>query len=152
MKPEDLTKQYLAQVNIMQLATAADGQPWACTVHYYSDDDFNLYWISTLERKHSQDIAQNPKVAAAVLVHENTAEEPYVIGISITGTAELLETGVPPEAVSGYATKHGKDSDLADIASGQNAHKFYRLKPSQIVLFDNKNFAADPRQQLNIKG
>jgi uncharacterized protein YhbP (UPF0306 family) len=147
MQTEELIRKYLNQVNIMQLATAANNQPWACTVHYYSDDDFNFYWISTLERKHSQDIKQNPKVAAAILVHENTPEEQYVIGISVEGTAELIERGIPAEIVQGYVRKHGKDSDMSDIAAGQNPHKFYRLKPSRIVLFDNKNFPEDPRKE-----
>lgn len=150
MQPEELIKQYLDQVNIMQLATAVDNQPWACTVHYYADDALNLYWVSTLERKHSQDIAKNPKVAAAIMVHENTLAEPYVMGISTEGTAELIAQNVTDEIAAGYAAKHGKDSDMPAIAAGKHAHKFYRLKPSRIVLFDNKNFPEDPRKELRL--
>jgi len=147
MQPEELIKQYLGQVNIMQLATAVNDQPWACTVHYYADEDFNLYWVSKLEREHSQDIRENPKVAAAIVVHENTPEEPYVIGISVEGTAEMLDDKVGREVVEGYVDKHGKDSSMSDIASGNNPHKFYRLKPSRIVLFDSKNLPDSPRQE-----
>ena len=150
MQPEELIKQYLGQVNIMQLATAVNDQPWACTVHYYADEDFNLYWVSKLEREHSQDIRENPKAAAAIVVHENTPEEPYVIGISVEGTAEMLDDKVSREVVEGYVDKHGKDSSMSDIASGNNPHKFYRLKPSRIVLFDSKNLPDSPRQELQI--
>ena len=148
MQVKELVKQYLDQIKIMQLATSVNNQPWVITVHYYSDEDSNLYWISTLARKHSQDIEQNPKVAATILVHENTPDENYVIGVSAEGTAELIREKVVEGVVQGYARKHGKDSDMSDIASGKNPHKFYRLKPSRIVLFDNKNFPNDPRQEL----
>ncbi len=135
----------------MQLATSANDQPWACTVHYYSDAAFNLYWISTLERNHSQQIAENPKVAAAVLVHLNTPEEPYVIGISLQGTAELIGEQPPTHVGQAYIQKLGRPPTLlSDIASGKDPHKFYRLTPSKIVLFDSKNFQGDPRRELQL--
>jgi uncharacterized protein YhbP (UPF0306 family) len=148
MNPQELVRQYLDQVKIMQLATSSNNQPWVVTVHYYSDDACNLYWISTLARRHSEDIKQNNKVAATILVHENTPAEDYVIGITIEGTAELIDRGIPDTVVRGYDNKHGKDTDMSAIAQGQNLHKFYRLKPSQIVLFDNKNFPDNPRQEI----
>jgi len=132
----------------MQLATSFNDQPWACTVHYYSDTDLNLYWISTKEREHSKHIAQNPNVAAAVLVHLNTSEERYIIGISVQGKAELVDEQLPRDLGQNYIQKTGRDpSLLSDIASGKNPHKFYRLTPSKIVLFDTKNFRGNPRQE-----
>jgi uncharacterized protein YhbP (UPF0306 family) len=147
MQAEELIKQYVEQAKLMQLATSLNNQPWACTVHYYSDKDLNFYWISTLEREHSQAIAQNPKVAAAILVHENTPEERYVIGISIEGEAELIGEQIAVEIGNSYVEKIGREpSLLSDIALGKNPHKFYRLKPTKIVLFDTKNFQDNPRQ------
>ena len=152
MQVEELVKKYLEQINVMQLATCSDDQPRACTVHYYSDENLNFYWISTLARKHSQDIKQNGKVAAAVLVHENTPSENYVIGISVEGVAELIGEHLDKKIGNGYVAKLGKDSNfLPDIASGKNPHKFYRLTPSKIVLFDNKNFPDSPRQELKLR-
>lgn len=134
----------------MQLATSVNDQPYACTVHYYSDEDLNFYWVSNVERKHSQDLAQNPKVAATIMVHENTPEAKYVIGISIQGTAELIESGISDDIVQGYVHKHGQDSNMEDIVSGINPHKFYRLKPTSIVLFDTKDFPDSPRQEITL--
>jgi uncharacterized protein YhbP (UPF0306 family) len=142
---------YLNQVRVMQLATSIDDQPWACTVHYFSDEDCNLYWVSTETREHSQNIARNPKVSAAILVHENTPDEPYVIGISIAGKAELIGAYIPDQIGSAYIRKLGRNpSLLTDIANGKDPHKFYRLKPSRIVLFDSKNFPDNPRQEWEL--
>jgi uncharacterized protein YhbP (UPF0306 family) len=149
MQAEKLIRQYVDQIKIMQLATSANDQPWACTIHYYSDKDLNFYWVSTLARKHSKDIAQNPKVAAAILVHENTPEERYVIGISLEGKAELIGEQVDEQIGQDYIQKLGRDASLlSDIASGKNPHKFYRLKPTKIILFDSKNFHDNPRQEM----
>lgn len=148
MKPEDLIRQYLPQANLMQLATSVNDQPWVATVHYYSDQDLNIYWISREDRQHSKHIASNPKVAAAILVHENTIEEKYVIGISVEGTAELLGSDVSSEIGQAFIAKHNRTpAPMEDIVSGQSPHKFYRMKPSKLVLFDSKNFSGDPRQE-----
>ena len=149
-KVENLVKEYLPKANVMQLATSVNNQPWVCTVHYYSDDSLNFYWASTEARRHSAEIKQNQKVAAAILVHENTPAENYIVGISVEGTAKLLKEGIG-EAAEAYKEKLSKDPALiADILSGKNPHKFYRMIPSKIVLFDTKNLDGNPRQELNL--
>lgn len=149
---KDLIADHLAAANVMQLATSVSDQPWVCTVHYYADDEMNLYWISTRERQHSQMIDQNPKVAAAIMVHENTPEEKYIIGISIEGTAECIGEQPDQQISDSYRDKLHKDPKLiADISSGQNPHKFYRLIPSKIVVLDTKNLSGNPRQEW-VKG
>lgn len=148
MDVEGLIKQYLEQARIMQLATSANDKPWACTVHYYSDKDLNIYWISTLEREHSKNIAKNPHVSAAILIHEDTPEEQYVIGMSLEGDVELIGEQMPEQIGQSYIQKLGRPATLlTDIATGKNPHKFYRLKPSRIVLFDSKNIAGNPRRE-----
>jgi uncharacterized protein YhbP (UPF0306 family) len=150
---EELIREYLPMVNVMQLATSVGNQPWLCTVHFYNDDDFNLYWISTPERRHSQEIAHNNKVAAYMLVHENTPEEDYVIGISIEGTAELIGQEVDGVIDKAYAKKQDKDPQLmADIKSGKNPHRFYKFTPTKFVIFDTKNIKGNPRQEWSLKG
>lgn len=85
------------------------------------------------------------------MVHENTEEENYVIGITIEGTAELVGEVLPKSIGEAYVAKHKKaNSLLEDIRTGKNLHKFYKLKAEKIVLFDNKDFPDDPRQEIEI--
>jgi len=151
MQTKELLIGYLELLKIMQLATSDNGQPWVCNLHYYSDKDLNLYWISKQETRHSQEIMKTPKVASVILVHEDTLQEQYVIGISIEGTAEPFDIKSNEEVGRGYIQKIGGDQSLLDdILRGKNPHKFYRLKPAKIVLFDSKNFPHDPRQELTV--
>ena len=150
MNAKELVTDYLAQTKIMQLATSRDGQPWACTVHFYADDGLNIYWMSKTDRRHSEDIKANPKVAVAVVGHENTATEKWIAGISIEGTAELLDD-MDDEIAHKYISKQGHAPTLMDdIRAGRNPHRFYKLTPKQIILFDTKNFKYNPRQEIEI--
>lgn len=148
---EELVREYLPASNVIQLATSVNNQPWACNVHFYSDEDLNIYWISTPERRHSEEIAQNPKVAAVIKVHENTPKEGYVIGLTIEGTAELLAETVDPAIVDAYAAKHAKDPKMmADIKAGTNPNKFYKLTSRSFVLFSTSDFTDNPRQEWKV--
>lgn len=150
MSPKELVNQFLPAAKIMQLATSANDEPWVCTVHFYSDDALNLYWISKPDRWHSWQISQNPQVAATILVHENTPDENYVVAVTVAGQAELVEP-IDENVGQAFIKKLNREATLLeDIASGRNPHKFYRLKPERLVLFDTKNFPADPRQEFKL--
>ena len=151
MDLKQLIKEGLQSTRTMSLATSVDNKIWNCTIHFYSDDNFNFYWISTPERRHSQEIAQNKNVAIAVKVHEDTPDAQYVIGISAEGIAELIEDEEIKKIGTAYTTKLGKpESLIADILTGVNPHKFYRFTPTNIVLFDYKNFPDNPRQEIKV--
>lgn len=151
MSPEEVVRKYLPKTNIMQLATVVDKKPYLCTVHYYSDEDLNFYWCSLSSRRHSEEIKQNSSVAAYVMVHENTPEEDYVTGITILGTAGLFEGQIDREIVKAYASKHHDSDEFVEkVVKGESAFKFYRLKPNKIILFDNKNFPDNPRQEWDL--
>jgi nitroimidazol reductase NimA-like FMN-containing flavoprotein (pyridoxamine 5'-phosphate oxidase superfamily) len=144
---EDFVRQYVNQVNIMQLATCSDNQPWVVTVHFYADDDLNFYWTSRPDRRHSKELAVNPKVSSTALVHENTSQEDWVIGLTVSGEAKLIEN-VDAKIAQAYIGKLLKDPNLpANIKNGTDPAKWYILKPTSIIWFDTKNFPTDPRQQ-----
>lgn len=148
---KELVEYYVPKSNIMQLATSSDDQPWLCTVHYYSDEALNFYWCSTTERRHSKEIADNGKTASYILVHENTTKEDYVIGLSFEGIAELVEPQEAEKAIEGYVSKLGKDdATKADLLSGTKP--FYRFTPTTVVMFNNKDFPENPRQELKLVG
>ncbi len=151
MDLKKLITDHLKTARVMQLATCVNNQPWACTVHFYSDDDLNFYWASIISRRHSEEIEQNPQVAIAVKIHEDTPEEKYVIGISAEGVAELIDNDEIKKIGDQYISKLDKDPDLVtDILSGKKPFKFYKFIPSKIVLFDILNFPDDPRQEINL--
>jgi uncharacterized protein YhbP (UPF0306 family) len=137
-------KRHLSYKEMMQIATAQGDQPWICTVFFVADELQNLYWLSSPERRHSQEIARNQKVAIAVPVKSDWP----VIGIQAEGVATVVQDAEEVKHVMElYVTKYGKGKDFYDnFVKGTNQHNLYKFTPNTFVLFDEVNFAGDPRQ------
>lgn len=153
MDIKDSILKHLKTRKVMQLATVQDGQPWVCTVHFWADNGGKLYWISTETRRHSQEIKDNPKVAAAIVVQtdEAVAGTPPIC-IHCEGDAEIVTD--PEEwktVLRKYFDYHTKPEQLyEDIIAGKKPDKLYRLKPRLFVLFDVQNSPKDPRQEWRV--
>lgn len=144
-KLKQLTREHLDKVDVMQLATQADGQPWCCTVHFFVDDDFNIYWMSTEKRRHSLEIGESAPAAIAMAV-ESRAGHP-VIGIQVEGDARRIHDA-SEDVITAYAARHGRDGTFVkEVLNGESEHKLYQLVPRLFQLFDKKNFPDSPQQQ-----
>jgi uncharacterized protein YhbP (UPF0306 family) len=148
MQASELFDQYLNENFRMQLATSVDDQPWACTVSYIADKERNLYWASVPSRRHSQELIQNPKVAATIVV-KGVIDQP-VIGIQLIGTAEELSpSDYPRGVVEAYAEKFIRNPQwVDDFMNGNAEHRIYKITPSETYLFDEENFPGGQRQKI----
>lgn len=142
---------YLKDAKMMQLATVGqNGKPWVCNVWFAADNNLNIYWFSAITRRHSQEVAQNPHVAAAICLPQTPADKPR--GLQLEGTAELL---TKPADIT-VAMKHyvGRVFSLKQVKEFMThldrPHRFYRIKPDNFVLFDTVNYPENPRQELKI--
>lgn len=144
----NLIEQYLSQRYMMQLATLRDGKPWSCIVYYVADDRLNLYWASLPSRRHSQEIADYAQCAVSVPVQHQKDQK--VVGIQAEGTAEIVED---PSKIKPIAQKYSSafsmnDRWVEDFSNLKTKHRLYRFEPKQYVIFDEENFAGQPRQVI----
>jgi uncharacterized protein YhbP (UPF0306 family) len=86
---ENIIRQYIPQVLHMSLATVAGNKPWVCEVHFAYDDSMNLYWMSTADRRHSQEIEKNPNVSGNIITQHFLNQKPR--GVYFEGQAHKLE-------------------------------------------------------------
>ncbi len=129
---------YLAEAKMMQLATATnDGKPWVCNVWFAADDAMNIYWISSTNRRHSQEIAKNSQVAASMcLVREPNESDKGAL--QVEGIAEQVTSPVEIAkalklyAARGIFTAKQVKSFMADL---EYPHKFYKIRPATISIF-----------------
>jgi uncharacterized protein YhbP (UPF0306 family) len=144
-----LISHYLKEAKMMQLATVSDGKPWICNVWFAADKDLNIYWFSSITRRHSLEVAKDPHVAAAICLPQTPADPPR--GLQFEGIAEQL---TKPGDIA-IAMKHyvGRIFNLKQVkmfmTNMDRPHRFYRIKPESFVLFDVKNFPNDARQVYN---
>lgn len=150
MRVKQLIKAYLKEAKMMQLATSVDNQPWVCNVWFAFDNDLNIYWFSATSRRHSEDIIKNNKVAAAIVLSLTPKDPPR--GLQIQGIAEVLTRKEDIEkAMSVYKDRIFDQETIDELMEDkQKPHKFYRIKPTQIVLFDAVNFGNNWRQEYNL--
>lgn len=145
-----LIKKYLQEARLMQLATVINNQPWVCSVWFAADEKLNIYWFSSITRRHSKEVMKNHKVAAAIVFPQTPSDRPR--GLQLQGIAELLtkEKDIN-KAISIYAGRiFAKEKIKEFMQDDEKPHRFYKIKPTQFVLFDLVNFPNDPRQEYNL--
>jgi uncharacterized protein YhbP (UPF0306 family) len=135
MDVEKLIREYLPDVIHMSLGTCRDNQPWVCEVHFAYDEDLNLYFRSLTSRRHSQEIADNTKVAGNIV--KQVALDEFCKGvINFEGTAKLLQPGEEQnKAFTCIVNRlHLKDSILDD-AKNPDGHQFYKITVNKWSIF-----------------
>lgn len=149
-KLRQLIKDYLIQAKLMQLATAKDNQPWVCSVWFAADENLNIYWFSSTTRRHSGEILKNMKVAAAIVLPHFPTDPPR--GLQLQGFAEVLKDKANiDKAISVYRDRIFPIETINELMQNKDKpHKFYRIKPTQFVLFDAVNFGDNWRQEYNL--
>ncbi|MBI2012566.1 pyridoxamine 5'-phosphate oxidase family protein [Candidatus Curtissbacteria bacterium] len=131
-----LIEEILRDSREMILATSNGSNPWATTLVFGHDEDFNLYWMSPDDTRHSRELAKNPQVAAAIN-KQPTGENAK--GLQIEGNGYKLEKEEEIGAAREFFVKRGGDLPLPKtpqeaepISPGSS---WYVLKPSKIYVY-----------------
>lgn len=135
----------------MQLATCANNQPWLCNVWYVIDDDDKIYWISRETRRHSQEIAKNPKVSCTFHKWFDGGLGQKGKSLVIAGNARQMTPSEINRPYALYLERYPKLSDFQSLEASQDGsgdHKFYEVTPTEIVWFDEENFPDNSRQKI----
>ena len=154
----DLLKQqildYLHSHNTMTLATCSGDVPWAATV-FYASDEFELYFFSSPDSRHGQNLAANARVA--VTVQEDYKDWRTIKGIQLEGKAVRVDGVIEKaKAMAIYARKYADVIRLfTDPASGAFYKaflkvKFYRVDPERLFFIDNQQ-GFGKRQEFDLK-
>ena len=85
---KQIIKEVLEKGYLMSLATQDSEGIWVADV-IYVNDNFNIYWLSQENTRHSKAIKENPKIAASITLTEKPGQPD--IGIQLEGYAEKLE-------------------------------------------------------------
>lgn len=149
-----LIEEYLKEAKLMQVATAAGNKPWVCSVWYVHDENFNLYFISRKDRRHSKEIKNNSEVAGTIVIPHEEGIGQKVRGIQFEGKAEIIGIGGLFKAYNLLKEKYPnvvKSIPTLDlIKKGSVLVRLYKIIPKTIVLFDEINFPDNPRQEFKL--
>ena len=141
---EKLLKEYFENNKLLQLATISKGKPWLCNVYFVVDQNNNIYWTSTKNRRHSQEILSNP-ASACTIVHDKDKKQ----ALQITGKSHMVTLEDSERVHKLYGNKFGdKPSRLEEaLKDDPNGRAFWMLKPESISFWDEVNFPDEPKQE-----
>ena len=147
MNIEEKIREYLPQVIHLSLATSKDDRPWVCEVHFAYDDSLNLYFRSKPDRRHSLEIAENPRVAGNIVSEHVAGEKPR--GVYFEGVAERL-SGVDENhpAYTLYCERFGTGPQILEEDRTDTGHGFYKITVENFYLFDSRE--STPSQKYSL--
>lgn len=129
---------YLREHHVMTLATHGSEGVWAAAVFYVADG-FDLIFLSSPSSRHCRNLAQSPRVSAAV--QEDYADWPEIKGIQLEGIARELGGEREREARRLYGEKFPLIRDLAQapasIARAMNKVRWYEVLAERLYFIDN---------------
>lgn len=144
---ENVIREYLPNIVHMSLATAQNNRPWVCEVHFAFDNDLNLYFRSLPTRRHSQEIAGNPRVAGNIITQHELGQYPR--GVYFEGTARRLEPG--PEQETAFRCIQERlqaDDAILEEAKRPDGHQFYKTEVERFYVFGKFGDAGGQKYEL----
>lgn len=128
-------KQIIAENIYMTLSTASlNGEPWVSPVFFAYDDQYNLYWVSNKEARHSVTLVENPRVA--VVMFNSQAPEGKGDGVYFScSVSTLTDSEEITKAIDLYnARASQKDFQVPspDLVTGVAAWRLYKATPLKI--------------------
>jgi uncharacterized protein YhbP (UPF0306 family) len=146
MDVEATIRDYIKNVLHMSLGTCVDNKPWVCEVHFVYDADLNLYFASDINRRHSQEIAQNPFVSGTI--HEPHTIDMKPRGLYYEGTAEVMTDVTEGSPVFRlFDERFNFTLDKLPSAVANEGPKFYKITVSDWYVFDARE--STPSQKYH---
>jgi pyridoxine/pyridoxamine 5'-phosphate oxidase len=132
----------------MTLATAdATGRPWASPVWFASTDFRQLFWVSSPDARHSQNLAARPELAISIF---DSRQPPYSgQGVYVSASGEMVpesEIDAGLEVYSAVSRQRGlPEWDRSKVTSPAK-HRLYRATATELFILDSH----DERQPVSL--
>jgi uncharacterized protein len=129
----EAVRAFLVAQSTLSLATvSADNTPTIAPLFYVSDEDLNLYWLSSPRSRHSVNLSERSTVA--VTIYPSVWNWEQIRGLQIEGHGLAIENEERQQAVTRYRNKFTLPTSFdAQIA----ASTFYKLTPRWLRWLDN---------------
>jgi nitroimidazol reductase NimA-like FMN-containing flavoprotein (pyridoxamine 5'-phosphate oxidase superfamily) len=151
MDIEQTIREYVDKSIHMSLATVSDDAPWVCEVHFVYDDNLNLYFRSLPTRRHSQEIAVNPKVAGNIVRQHALGEYPHAIYFE--GTAKLLDDPLEQKKIfPAFRDRLQMNETILEDAQQADGHKFYKITVKNWYAFGKFGGQSGQKYKLEWNG
>jgi uncharacterized protein YhbP (UPF0306 family) len=140
----------------MTIATAStDGKPWISPVFFAYDKEYNLFWVSNKNSRHSTLIRSNPQVAIVIFdskASEGTGDAVYIEAHVI----ELVNAADLKSAMEAYASRATIDECIPkniEEVTKDAIWRIYKAVPKKVSKLGGHEYIngqyADKRIEIN---
>ena len=108
-------------------------------MQYAQDNDLTLYWVSSPNSQHSQDLAAHPGAAITVYAHDDQAE--HIHGLQLRGTVTEIDDSDDAEwnrVWELYTAKFAFIASNPQLKSAVEQQSFYAFTPDWLRWIDNR--------------
>jgi nitroimidazol reductase NimA-like FMN-containing flavoprotein (pyridoxamine 5'-phosphate oxidase superfamily) len=127
--PQDRARSLIERNSLLPLATVdVAGRPWVSPVFYLLDDDYQVYWVSDVEARHSANVRET--AAVAIVIHDVVDRQ--TDAVYIEGTAvELNDEAAVREGMDVMARRdelqppHWRIDDIGEV-TGEGPRRVYK--------------------------
>lgn len=144
---QQLAQAILDKGYFLSLATVDDGGLWVSDVFYVADGQWNIYWLSAKNTRHSKAIVLHPHVAGTITI-TTSPHEPSE-SLQIAGSAVEASADEYPHINQLFFEKRGKEkkTEARDDEGGQ---AWYKFTPTKIRLSHQETFGLE-KQDVDIR-
>lgn len=135
--------EYLSKNRRLTLATSEGNVPWAATIMFAYDSDFNIYFISVPDSRKTKNLKTNPRVSVAI--NEYAPRAGYTIGLQIEGKAIMLNKEKDKRELEIYRKRFDWADDFL------HDHELYKIVPEKIYYLDDEKFGQGGREELVLR-
>jgi uncharacterized protein YhbP (UPF0306 family) len=129
-------KQFLAAHTTLTLATVTEaGQPQAAPLFFAETEDLSLIFISEQKVRHSQNVAGDGRVAAAI--YADGQQWQSIQGLQLEGACAALSGKAAQTARTVYLAKYPFIAKNKFLAGMLDKVTFYKISPAWMRLVDN---------------
>lgn len=132
---EIIIRDYINQIIHLSLATVKNDRPWVCEVHFSYDQELNLYFVSSRNTRHAQELVANPYVAGNVVTQH--FKDQKVRCVDFEGIATMLDGDEAQVAYNAYIDRYGPSEGLLNEIQKDGDTCFFKIRVENFYLFDS---------------
>ena len=138
-------KKIIANNLYMVIATTGGDRPWVSPVYMAYDEQYNFYWVSELDTRHSRLIEKNNKVA--VVIFDSKAAEGTGIGVYFEGeVSTLVDIEQIKKAIPLLYDRKHKPHRLVEDFSDGSTRRIYKVTPKKMWV----KMKGDVREEIHL--
>ncbi|MBI4085087.1 MAG: pyridoxamine 5'-phosphate oxidase family protein [Candidatus Liptonbacteria bacterium] len=143
-------KEALDRTEFMALSSVNNGESWTNPVAFAYSETMELFFISMMDAKHSQNILANPNVSVAIFKTERFPSGD-VIGLQLKGQAKhLTEISEIQKAAKYYFGRSPGNEEFRQKTSESGGSgalwQFFKITPTELWCFDSRIFGEERKK------